>query len=183
MKKEQREVIESLAKHARMLPPEPGSPPANLFRVEGTDGKIFYAYEYPHPAVAATVVLHDIGRNAFLVILRAHEPFCDHYAFPGGFLEVGKESIEETAVRELEEETGVRLSTDELTLVDVRSHPLRDPRDHVFDIAFYARATQVEAAALDEASAYRWMTADELGAIQLAFDHKILWDRVSSRFL
>lgn len=183
MKKEPREVIQSLAQHAHILPPEAGSPPANLFRVEGADGKIYYAYEYPHPAVAATVVLHDTDRNAFLLILRAHEPFYNHYAFPGGFLEVGKESIEETAVRELEEETGVRLSTHELTLVDVRSHPLRDPRDHVFDIAYYARAKQVEAAALDEASAYRWMTANELGTIQLAFDHKVLWERVSSRFL
>lgn len=183
MMKEQGEDDQSFTGHARILPPEPGAPPANLFRVEGPDGKICYAYEFPHPSVAATVVLHDVARKAFLLILRAHEPYRNHYAFPGGFLEVGKESIEETAVRELEEETGVKLSTDALTLVDVRSHPKRDPRDHVFDIAYYAQAENVEAAALDEAAGYRWITANELEDIQLAFDHRLLWERVLNRFL
>lgn len=183
MKKDPREIDQTFTGYARILAPEPGAPPANLFRVEAPDGKICYAYEYPHPAVAATVVLHDIVRNAFLLILRAHEPYRDHYAFPGGFLEVGKENIEEAAVRELEEETGVKLSTDALTLVDVRSHPQRDPRDHVFDIAYYTQAENVEAAALDEAAGYRWVTAGEISDIQLAFDHDVLWERVSSQFL
>jgi 8-oxo-dGTP diphosphatase len=174
-------MYKKIAAVAEFLPPEPGAPKANLFRVRGPGDKIYYAYEFPHPAVAASVVLHDTARKAVLLIRRAIEPFHGHYAFPGGFLAVGEESIEETAARELLEETGVSIPSAALRLIDVRSHPDRDPRDHVFDIAFYAETEGVEARAGDETSAYRWVSTAEVGGLRLAFDHELLWQHVRER--
>jgi 8-oxo-dGTP diphosphatase len=167
--------------HADILPPEPGAPIGNAFRVRAADGEVYYAYRYPHPAVAATVVVFDRSRSAYLLIRRSFEPYKDYFAFPGGFLDVGRERIEQTAARELLEEAGVAVDPSELQLVDVRSDPHRDPRDHVFDIAFYISVDRATARALDEASAYRWATADELDALPFAFDHAELWSHVRAR--
>lgn len=161
----------------RLDPPE-GASKGLAFQLRDEDGLLYNAYRYEHPAVAATVVLRDRSRDAFLLIERATEPYCGHYAFPGGFLDVGRESIEETAARELREETGVVVDPHDLVLVDVRSDPDRDPRDHVFDIGFYVEVDSVDAEPLDETMAIRWATAEELETLPLAFDHDQLWRTV-----
>jgi 8-oxo-dGTP diphosphatase len=168
---------------ARIVPADGESPKGNAFCVEAPDGQIYYAYRYPHPAVAATVVLKDRRRGAYLLIERRNDPFSGRYAFPGGFLNVGCERIEQTAARELEEETGVRVDAKGLLLIDVRSDPARDPRDHVFDIGYYAEVDAADAAPLDETSAVRWASADEIETLALAFDHADLWRAVKARVI
>ena len=56
---------------------------------------------YKKPAVAATVAVFAKNKKSFLMIKRRTEPFKDKYAFPGGFLDVGKETVYQTAIREL----------------------------------------------------------------------------------
>ncbi|MEM8487622.1 MAG: NUDIX hydrolase [Bacteroidota bacterium] len=176
-------MTKEFGESGKILPPAPGAPVANVFMVEAVNGKQYYAYEFPHPSVAATVVLFDISKNSFLLIERDINPFKGCFAFPGGFLDVGKEEIEDAAVRELYEETGIRLDRSKLQLIDVRSHPKRDPRDHIFDIAYFATVDHADAIAGDEVSAYKWAQKDEIDALALAFDHDVLWGRVKSRFL
>ncbi len=67
-----------------------------------------YCYQYPHPAVTTDVVLFTIrdGRLQLLLIRRGGEPFKGQWALPGGFLDID-EDLEDGALRELEEETGV----------------------------------------------------------------------------
>ena len=178
-----RQVEDEFGGTGKLLPAAPDAPPANLFMVEAKTGQQYYAYEFPHPSVAATVVLLDLSRNAFLLVKRDIEPFKGCFAFPGGFLDVGQEEIEDTAVRELHEEAGVILDRAALQLIDVRSHPQRDPRDHVFDIAFFADVAHTEAIAGDEVSVYKWATTEEIDELPLAFDHDLLWSRVKERFL
>jgi len=73
---------------------------------------------YENPLPAATVILP--GRNReILLVKRAKEPFKDMWCFPIGFAEVG-ESIEDAALRELKEETGVDGKI--IQLIDVSSH-------------------------------------------------------------
>ena len=168
---------------AEVLRPLPDAPGGNAFRIRAKNGKIYYAYEFPHPSVAASVVLYDLNKGAFLLIKRSTDPFNGYMAFPGGFLEVGKEEIEQAAVRELFEEAGVRLNPEDLKLIDVRSNPDRDPRDHIFDIAYYAEARDVQAHVGEEISAFAWATPSEIDAMQLAFDHDMLWKRVKEKFL
>ncbi|MBW1838554.1 MAG: NUDIX hydrolase [Deltaproteobacteria bacterium] len=61
-------------------------------------------YENPLPAVAVLVLN---SKDQLLLVKRSVEPAKGTWCLPGGFIEVD-ESIEEAAVRELEEETGIK---------------------------------------------------------------------------
>ena len=62
-----------------------------------------------------TVCLHD--EESMLWVRRGIEPSKGLWAFPGGFLEKG-ETIERAAIRELYEETGIKISESDLVLID-----------------------------------------------------------------
>ncbi|MBO3759646.1 NUDIX hydrolase [Ciceribacter sp. L1K22] len=59
----------------------------------------------PTPQAAASAIVEQDGR--LLLVKRRNPPAADLYAFPGGRSEPG-ETPEETALRELFEETGIR---------------------------------------------------------------------------
>ena len=46
-----------------------------------------------------------------LLVERAADPYKSHWAFPGGFLNVGEEDLPACARRELEEETHLQVGT------------------------------------------------------------------------
>jgi ADP-ribose pyrophosphatase YjhB (NUDIX family) len=78
------------------------------------------------PRVAASGVIESPDRKQIVVIKRKYEPF--GYAFPGGMSDVG-ETIEETAIREVKEETN--LDAKVIGLLNLISRPGIDPRWHV----------------------------------------------------
>jgi len=73
---------------------------------------------YENPLPVASVILANKDRETLLV-KRANEPFQSMWCFPIGFAEIG-ESIEDAALRELKEETGITGKI--VQLVDVSSH-------------------------------------------------------------
>ena len=85
-----------------------------------------YTYDYPRPMLTADVMVVRSG-NEVLLVRRGGEPFKGCWALPGGFMEMD-ETIEHCAVRELEEETGLRFTEQELSLIGIYSAPGRDPR-------------------------------------------------------
>lgn len=92
-----------------------------------------FVYKYPKSDNTSTVVLLlDGGENA-VVIKRGRGPFTGWLAFPGGFLNVGTETLRQAARRELREETTLDLPIELFQPVDTRSEPGRDPRGHVVD--------------------------------------------------
>jgi 8-oxo-dGTP diphosphatase len=132
-----------------------------------------FTYQYARPAVTADCVVFGLDRDDLKVLLiqRDFDPFEGYWALPGGFAVVG-ESIEDTARRELEEETGLKgLFLQQLYTF---GEPERDPREHVITIAYFAltnlSAREVQAAT--DARNAAWFELDDVP--QLAFDHNLI---------
>jgi 8-oxo-dGTP diphosphatase len=120
------------------------------------------------------------GRLCVLLVERKNEPFQGCPALPGGFLR-GEESLEQTAARELAEETGLAAEELKLQQVGVYSAPDRDPRrPRVVTCAYLAIAPNLPVPiAGSDARAARWLPVAEADDASLAFDHdRILADAV-----
>ena len=132
-----------------------------------------YCYEHPRPSVTVDIVLFYCATEdskEILLIRRAQEPFKGQWALPGGFVDKD-ESLERAAVRELEEETGVRRVR--LEQFGAFGDPGRDPRGHTVSVGFTACLKKCpEVKGSDDADEARWYPVMRLP--RLAFDHKKL---------
>lgn len=121
-----------------------------------------------HRCIGLTVDLVILHKDGIVLIKRRNEPYKDHWALPGGFVEYG-EKVEDAAMREAKEETGLDIEL--LRLVGVYSDPNRDPRGHTVTIAFLARGNGTLKGG-DDASEARVFKIDEVKNLKLAFDHR-----------
>ncbi len=111
-----------------------------------------------------------------LLIQRKNEPFRDQWALPGGFLEEN-EAMEQGAIRELEEETGLKL--EKLQQVGAFGTPGRDPRGRTISIAFVGLiGTEAKVKASDDALDAKWFSLNDLPS--LAFDHRKIISEANS---
>jgi 8-oxo-dGTP diphosphatase len=139
-----------------------------------------YSYQYPHPAVTVDCVVFglDDGSLKILLIQRDLEPYAGTWALPGGFVKL-EESLDEAALRELAEETGVG----ELYLEQLYTfgEPDRDPRERVITVAYFAIVNLFDhrVKADTDARSAAWFPVDELPA--LAFDHHAILDAALAR--
>ena len=129
-----------------------------------------FQYEFEHPAVTVDIVVFSLrdDRLQLLLIQRAIEPFRGRWALPGGFIRMD-EDLEQSARRELQEETGIHdIFLEQLYTFGT---PDRDPRERVISVAWYAliSSSQLALNPTTDASDARWFAMDELP--DLAFDH------------
>ena len=138
-----------------------------------------YTYDYPRPALTAECVIFgrdESGALSVLLIERGGEPYKGCWAFPGGFLEMD-ETTEETASRELQEETGLIIPAGSGQLKELGCYSAvdRDPRGRVITIAYYAIIDKTSVKGSDDARQACWFPLSQIP--KLAFDHaKILTD-------
>ena len=127
-----------------------------------------YTYKYPRPAVTADcVVMTNEPLPKVLLIQRGADPFKGAWAFPGGFMNM-EETTEECAMRELEEETGLKVDT--VHQVGTYSKVDRDPRGRTITVAYLAIIdSPEEVKGQDDAAKAEWFPITELPT--LAFDH------------
>jgi 8-oxo-dGTP diphosphatase len=130
--------------------------------------------------VAVDIVIFTIraGELRVLLVKRGIPPFAGQFAIPGGFV-LKEESLDQAALRELREETGVG----DVYLEQLYSFgdPGRDPRGRVISVAYYAliSADRSRVVAGTDAADATWCAVRELPT--LAFDHRKILDYALER--
>lgn len=119
------------------------------------------------PALTVDGILIEDG--CILLIQRKHSPFLGSWALPGGFVEYG-EKTEDALIREMSEETGLKIKIH--ALLGVYSDPSRDPRGHTVTVVYLVEPVGGVVNAGDDAMSAKFFKADELP--ELAFDHAII---------
>ena len=84
-----------------------------------------------NPALAADAAVRR--GESVLLIQRKHPPMQGAWALPGGFVDQGEDPIL-AALRELEEETGLKGTNPRLLMV--MGDPQRDPRKHIVSVVY-----------------------------------------------
>jgi ADP-ribose pyrophosphatase YjhB (NUDIX family) len=158
--------------------------------VTGLTGGLVPARPFRRPRVAALptadIVIFTIREKLLHVLLvrRGTAPYRGRLALPGGFVRPG-EALEDTAKRELREETGLDGSRILLEQVHTYSDPGRDPRGRVVTTAFLAIAPNLPQA-IGGTDAYRadWVEVEPslwLDPSRLAFDHAAVLQQALER--
>jgi ADP-ribose pyrophosphatase YjhB (NUDIX family) len=119
-------------------------------------------YRNPIPTVDIVIEVEDQG---IVLIKRKNPPY--GWAIPGGFVDYG-ESLEEAAVREAMEETGLKV--DLVKQLHTYSDPNRDPRHHTISTVYMARGRGTPQAG-DDALEIGLFREAELPD-EMAFDHR-----------
>ena len=92
-------------------------------------------YQRSQTPLLATDVIVEIG-DKIVLVGRRNAPH--GWALPGGFVDRG-EKVEDAAVREIKEETGLDVSLEQL--LGIYSDPRRDPRQHVVSVVYIGQAS------------------------------------------
>lgn len=150
-----------------------------------------YTYEWPRPSVTVdgvvfgfdSAVKYEDPAHALSVVLvqRRDDPFKGKWALPGGFVQVSDdkdqgEDLEMAVRRELEEETGVKLTY--LEQLQTFGTPGRDPRGRVISVAYFAlvRSGDHHPVGGDDAAEAKWAPLPHATKTPLAFDHATILD-------
>ena len=129
--------------------------------------------------VTVDIVIFNIHSRELraLLVKRGIPPFVGQFAIPGGFVHED-EDLDQAALRELKEETGV--SDVYLEQLYSFGNPKRDPRGRVITVAYFAliSADRPLKASSDAAEA-KWWSLEALPA--LAFDHAMILEYALER--
>ena len=120
----------------------------------------------PLLTVDAIIELQDREGTPIVLIERKNPPF--GWALPGGFVDVG-ERLEQAAIREAREETGLEITLK--LLLGMYSAPDRDERGHTVSAVYIAQATGTPIAMDDAKNIAIFQTGDWPS---LAFDHELI---------
>ncbi|MBW3598890.1 MAG: NUDIX hydrolase [Planctomycetes bacterium] len=129
-----------------------------------------HTYKFPRAALTVDCVVFGLDAEDLKVLLiqRDIPPFEGRWALPGGFVRVD-EKLEDAAMRELSEETGIRdVFLEQLYTFGAVD---RDPRERVVTVAYYALVNLQghDVAGATDARSAAWFALDDTPP--LAFDH------------
>jgi ADP-ribose pyrophosphatase YjhB (NUDIX family) len=145
--------------------------PLRRHAVFGRRRKVCPACDYAHfddPKVAAGVIAERRGR--ILLVRRNHEPRMGEWSFPSGFVDAG-EVLEDAAVRETKEETGLDVRIERLL------GAFSAPGDPVIFLAYAGRVTGGRIECGSECLDVRFFPPEALPPLAFPHDDEIvrLW--------
>lgn len=145
-----------------------------------TDENTYDPSRYQRPSVTVDLVIFTLlqGTLHSLLVKRKNWPFAGAWALPGGFVQMD-ESLEQAALRELQEETGV----EDVYLEQLYTFgaPDRDPRTRVITVTYFALvpADRVQPRPATDVVDVGWFPVYDPPA--LAFDHRQILDYAITR--
>nr|MDO8085585.1 NUDIX hydrolase [Candidatus Sigynarchaeum springense] len=125
--------------------------------------------------IAADAMIVDNPRRPRKVVLitRKNPPHQGKFALPGGFLDPD-ETMERCCVREAKEETSLDVAI--VRIVGVYSDPLRDPRGRTVSVTYLCKPVGGIIKGSDDAASAAWYDVKSLKAMDLAFDHRKMFE-------
>jgi len=133
--------------------------------------------EYPvHPLVGASVVVRS--RDRLLLVRRATEPGRGLWGLPGGLVMLG-EKVQDAAMREVKEETGLKVRVE--SIFDVVDYISRDVNEniqyHYVIVDFLGRPVSGRLKASSENLDVRWVKIRDLKKYRLTRTLRNLFKR------
>jgi 8-oxo-dGTP diphosphatase len=132
---------------------------------------MIYTYAYPRPALTVDIIVIKKVEDSLHILLieRKNEPFKNHWALPGGFVDIDEE-IKDAAYRELREETSI--SEIKLNQFHTFGKIGRDPRGRIISVIYSGELINLKQKiqAGDDAKNLNWFNMNKLP--EIAFDHK-----------
>ncbi len=114
-------------------------------------------FEYFMNSAASTVAIIEDGQGNVLVSRRANEPAKGTLDLPGGFCDCG-ESAERGVVREVMEETGLKVTEVKYLFSLPNVYPYSGVDIFTTDLFFLCRVEQGTPTAMDDAAELQWMS-------------------------
>lgn len=128
-------------------------------------------------SVGVDIAIEKDGK--IVLIRRGNEPFKNEFAFPGGYVEFD-ETVEDAAIREAKEETGLEVEL--IDIVGVYSGPDRDPRGSSVAVLFSAKPSGGNLKSGGDAQDAKFFDLSETKKLKVSFDHdKMLGDYLKWR--
>jgi 8-oxo-dGTP diphosphatase len=137
-----------------------------------------HAWLRRNPLLTVDMIIEMAGEPSPGIVLVERKNPPHGWALPGGFVDYG-ETVEEAAVREALEETGLEIEL--VRQFHTYSDPARDERGHMISVVFVARAEGTPKGG-DDARVARAFRPDRLPE-DIAFDHRrIIQDYLTRKY-
>lgn len=109
--------------------------------------------------------------DELLFTIRANPPAQDHLDLPGGFVDFD-ESLEESLVREIKEELGIRVTDWQYLCSFPNAYPYQGVTYHTSDAVFFTQLEHKPYITLqkDEIESYKWQPFSKISSENLAFE-------------
>jgi NADH pyrophosphatase NudC (nudix superfamily) len=123
-------------------------------------------YRNSSPVVGCAIV--EDGK--VLLTVRGIEPHKGKLDTPGGFLLNGEHPVEGLK-REIREELGIEIDVSEDDILVMAPHAYAHDEDFNLALGFRARRISGEVVPADDVADVRWVTPEEVDAIEFAWEH------------
>jgi 8-oxo-dGTP diphosphatase len=121
----------------------------------------------PGPVLTTDIIIYN-NKKEILLTRRGIYPFRGYWVLPGGHVDSG-ELVKKTAVREVKEETGLKVKL--VNSLGIYDDPEGDPRHHTVSVVYLAKILSGELRINKEVLEFGWFSLNKLPK-KIGFNHR-----------
>lgn len=154
-----------------------------MYKTEAEFLRHYNIHDFEVPLASVDVAIFTLVESELQVLLveRADFPHKGRWALPGGFVDIRKDqSLEDAAIRKLQEKTGVKAPyVEQVCTVGAAD---RDPRGWSLTVVYMALIAHAPTLVhVERVKDARWWPWSEARKLNLAFDHRQLLEKARER--